>query len=654
MAKPRGQTTQLHNMYVADFETGDSDRLYKVDKTTGMPIYYQRVWLAGHKNLKTMESKYFNNLDDFMKDILGRGNNTHREYAFHNLKFDGSFIIPWLFENGYECVQGKPGPGQFSVLVDDRNNWYNITIQVTKRRKVTLWDMLKLFPSALEYLPDIYSTPTKKVQEDQEFYTKHRPEGYEPDERDLYYFENDLQVPAEVLNRHIELYGLRFKKTQASQSFYNFEQTFKAWRWRFPALSTELDKAIRPAYWGGISYVPPHKAGKDYYGIHVMDINSSYPDKAANYKLPYGQPVLELGEGKHPDMSKFWIADALVKFKLKSKDHLPCIPSKAITEGKPLDIDKWMEDSGHGGQAIVRMTFSNIDYMNMQESYEFEVVRWLWSIHWAWKVQPEVAKFVNKNNELKVKYTELAKKEKDPQKKIEYTTIRNRAKIDNNSFYGKFGEDIIKYGKTPYFEEDEEGNEEIVWRVDREEEQSEHNRKFLPVAIAITAWGRHQLVKMANLLGEHFLYCDTDSVHYLKSGQYKIDQAVKEKKIEVHQSKLGAWDFEGYYVKGRYLRAKCYIEEREDGFIEATVAGLPADPHTGNFSKSRYSLAYKTGNEVFKNREEMNKAIWKNFHIGHEVPACRSNKLRTVRTPTGNKLVPTSFKIKEKDNLFSY
>jgi hypothetical protein len=311
-----------------------------------------------------------------------------------------------------------------------------------------------------------------------------------------------------------------------------------------------------------------------------------------------------------------------------------------------------MGDSGHDGQAIVRMTFSNIDYFNMKESYDFEVVRWLWSIHWAWKVHKEVAKFVNKNNDLKVKYTELARKEKDPQKKIEYNTIRNRAKIDNNSFYGKFGEDIIKHGKTPYWEEDEEGNEEIVWRVDREDEQGEHNRKFLPVAIAITAWGRHQLVKMANLLGEHFLYCDTDSVHYLKSGQHKIDQAVKEKKIEVHHSKLGAWDFEGYFVKGRYLRAKCYIEEREDGFIEATVAGLPADAHTGNFSKSRYSLAYKSGDEVFKDREEMNKAIWKNFHIGHEVPVTRSNKLRTVRTPSGSKLVPTSFKIKAKDNLF--
>src|SRR5690625_3419134 len=101
MSKPRGTTTQLHNMYVADFETTDSNKLYKVDNTTGENIYYQRVWLAGYKNLETMESKYFTSLDDFMNDILSRQNNTHREYGFHNLKFDGSYIVPWLFKNGY-------------------------------------------------------------------------------------------------------------------------------------------------------------------------------------------------------------------------------------------------------------------------------------------------------------------------------------------------------------------------------------------------------------------------------------------------------------------------------------------------------------------------------------------------------------------------
>jgi len=137
MSKRGRGTTQLHNMYVADFETTDSDKLYRHDKD-GTPIYYQRVWLAGYKNLSTMESTYFTNLDDFMKDILSRQNDTHREYAFHNIKFDGSFIVPWLLHNGYEHTQDKPQPKEFSTLVDSRNNWYNITVQCTKRRKITL------------------------------------------------------------------------------------------------------------------------------------------------------------------------------------------------------------------------------------------------------------------------------------------------------------------------------------------------------------------------------------------------------------------------------------------------------------------------------------------------------------------------------------
>lgn len=630
-------TTQLHNMYVADFETTDTDKVYKYDNKTGEPIYYQRVWLAGHKNLKTMESTYFYNLDDFMNNILSRQNDTHREYAFHNLKFDGSYIVPWLMSNGYTVSEGRPQPGEFSVLVDSRNNWYNITVQCTKRRKITIWCSQKLFPTALRYLPDIYGTPTKKVEEDQDFYTKPRPLDYVPDERDMEYFENDLQVPAETLNKHIELYGLRFKKTQASQSFHNFETEFPAWRWRFPALSEEVDEAVRPAYWGGISYVPPHKAGKDYWGVNVMDITSSYPHKASKCKLPYGNVLYEFGEGKHPDMSKFWVAEVLAEFTLKDKNKLPCIPAKAVIEGgiaedKEAEHDKWLTESG----GIVRMTLSCIDYMTAQESYDISIIRWMWSIHWAWKVQPEVARFVDTRFNTRVKYKALAKKELDPEKKTEYKTMDNRAKIDINSFYGKFGEEVVKEGKTPHLEYDEElGEEVVVWKTDRVDIAREYNRKFLPVAIAITAWGRRQLVEMANLLGEHFLYCDTDSVHYMKGGgQEKVDQAVQTGKIDMSKDTLGAWDFEGSFKRGRFLRAKCYMEEDFNGNLLATVAGLPADPGSGNFSKKRSCLN------------------WDNFHIGHEVSPEESNKLRTVSTPTGNKLMPTGFKITEKESLF--
>ena len=631
---PRGKTTQLHNMYVADFETCDdlSKQQISTDIKTGIAIYPQKVWLAGFKNLDTLKTTTFTTLDDFMGAILARGNNSNREYAFHNIKFDGSFIVPWLFANGFEHVNHKPKAKQFSTLVDERNNWYNITIQVTTKRKVTLWCSNKLFPCALEYLPDIYMTPTKKVREDQAFYTKDRGEDYKLTEQDLTYFENDLQVPAEALLAHIDMYGLRFKKTQASQAFYNFEQSFKAWKWRFPPLPDALDETIRFAYWGGISYAVPKHASKDHWGIRVMDISSSYPDKLANYKLPYGEPVSEFGQGKHPDMSKFWVASVICDFKLK-ENCLPCIPKRAIQEGeiiesKEFDTNKWLEDS-HG---LVKITLSSIDYETINQSYDFTVLSWEWTIHWAWKKHREIAKFVNYNNDRKVKFSKLAKVEKDPVKVREYLTIRNRAKIDNNSFYGKFGEEIVKVSKTPYYEDEETG---VTWSSDNEQVMSEYKRKYLPVAIAITAWGRQQLVTLANILGEHFLYCDTDSVHYLRDGQYKVDKAEKNSIIEIDPEKLGAWSVEGTYKRGRFLRAKCYMEEKEDGTIEATVAGLPPDKHTGQFSKSRSCLT------------------WDNFYIGHEVHHTESNKLRTVSTPTGNKLVPTGFKITEKEGAFS-
>lgn len=625
MAK-RGKAVQKTHMFVADFETCDTSDIFATDEAKGT-IYNQRVWLAGFKNLETMKSTYFYDLSSFMTSILSRGTNQNTEYAFHNIKFDGSYIIPYLMKNGYTLSYEKPEPNQFTVLVDEMNNWYSIVIQVTKRRNVTLWDSLKLFPSSLEYLPDVYGTPTKKVREDSLFYEKERPLNYVPDERDLFYFENDLQVPAETLNAHIDHFDVRFKKTQASQSFYNFTQTFPAWKWRFPALTDEQDSKIRLAYWGGISYVPPEKAIKDHYNIGVDDINSSYPDKAANNKLPYGTMIKQLGENIHPDMSKFWIAEALVEFTLKPH-CLPCIPSKSLTEGRPLELDKWV----HSSDGIVKMKFSNIDYETIQSSYDFKVYRWCWSMHWAWKIQPEVAKFVFKNNDDKVKYSKLAKLESDVLLKTKYLTMRNRAKIDNNSFYGKFGEEVIKRGKSPHLEDDDS----VQWVVDREEVQNERSRKYLPVAIAITAWGRQQLVKMANILGEDFLYCDTDSVHYLMSGRYKIEEAAKNKLIHLDAEVLGAWKLEGIMTWGRYLRAKCYMEETEDGELEATVAGLPADKHSGQFSKKRSCLTKD------------------NFYFEHVVPVDQANKLRTVRTATGNKLIPVGYKISKKVSLFGY
>lgn len=613
----RGKYAKLKQMYVADFETCDAW------EPKGDEIPNQRVWLAGHKNLETMETTVFTTLDDFMEDILSRGDNLNREYAFHNLKFDGSFIIPWLLRNGYRVTHEKPRTHEFSVLIDERNNWYTIQIQVTSKRRVLLWDSLKLFPTALEYLHNSYGTPTKKIHESEEFYNKLRSENHTPTPEELKYLENDLQVLAETLNEHIKFYGLRFKKTQASQSFYNFEQHFKAWKLRFPPLSNSIDKDIRKAYWGGISFASERYRGKDCYNISVYDINSSYPAQLAFKKLPYGKPLQKYGQGIHPDMSKFWVAEAIVSFKLK-EDKLPCIPTKAIIEGKPVTLEHWLTDSN----GLVRMIFCNIDYKTILESYEFEVLSWEWSIHFAWKVQKEISSFVLMNNENKVKYKKMASETKDPELRREYMARSQRAKIDNNSFYGKFGEEIVKRGKTPYLFDDD-----VVYRVDREDTLKEGKRKFLPVAIATTAWGRRQLVTMANALVKYFLYCDTDSIHFLEEGNSIIKEKEKEGLFEIDPVKLGAWDFEGHFDRGRFLRSKCYYEEVIGEHPEVTLAGLPADAHSGSGSKKRSCCT------------------WENFHIGLFIEG-GNGKLRTIRTPTGNKLVPCDFQISEKTPIF--
>jgi len=585
-----------------------------------------RVWAWAVECLEEPDRKYRGEtIDEFFAFFKGK----HATIYFHNLKFDGSFIIPWLFKNGYTFSFNKAKAKEFNVLVDSMNNWYSITIQPTTKRKITLWDNAKLFPIPLLYLHNVYHTPTKKIEEDSAFYDKARPIGYVPTEQDLLYFENDLQVPAETLNKHIEVYGLRFKKTQASQSFYNFEKSFKAWKLRFPALTNEEDARVRPAYWGGISYVSPKKAEKDYYNIGVMDINSSYPHKASEMKLPYGNAQLEYGGGVHPNMSKFWVAECLIEFELK-ENHLPCIPKKGITEGRPTADEKWVRKS----DGMVKIILCSIDYELIHQSYHVTIHHWCWSKHWAQRRHKEIADFVYHNNYKKLEHgkkAEQAKKEGNTELEMEHLSMRNRAKIDNNGFYGKFGEMIIKTGKVPYADA-EKG---VIWKEDKEDEQTEYKRKYLPVAIAITAYGRKQLVEIANMLGEDFLYCDTDSVHYLLKGQYKIDRAIKHGTLEMDKHKLGAWDYEGTMKKGRYLRAKCYMEETENGDMLSTVAGFPADKGTGQFSKSRKILT------------------WDNFRIGLTVGAEHSNKLATVPTKTGSKLMPVSYRINEKESLLN-
>lgn len=602
--------TSVENMFVFDLESCDGDMV------TGEEVPRQRVWLCGYMNVMDEKMVGYTSLDRCLSQLLKLGGNQNVEVGVHNLSFDGSFIVPSLVNLGYRPVSGKAKEGQFSVLIDERNNWYTINVQVTSKRRVLFWDTVKLFPMPLKHLHHVYHVEARKIEEDQEFYSKVRDENYLPDDREVRYFTADLLVLAQTLRKHISIYGNGFKKTQASQAFYNFSNSFKAWKLRFPALEEDVDLAVRQAYWGGISYVNPQYAGLDVQGVVAYDINSSYPYQIATRRMPYGPVRLELGEGEHPYMAMFWVAKAIVKFDLK-KNCVPCIPRKAIEQPEHFPGIKWMTTSN----GLVELTFSSVDYGTILLSYDFEVIHWEWSIHWAQKKQKELAAFVYKNNEDKIKYKALAA-EAQGESKAEYLATSQRAKINNNSFYGKFGEEIIKLGKTPYLDEDNI----VYYTEDREELLSKFKRKFLPLAIATTAYGRRQFVEFGNMIGKDWIYGDTDSCYFLERSHWKVDQAIKDGFLEVDKLKLGAWSHDATYQRARFLRPKTYIAQKQSGEWEVTCAGLPADPDAQPGEKKRSCCT------------------WENFRIGTIIED-GNGKLRTISTPTGKKLVPTSFEI---------
>ena len=73
-------------------------------------------------------------IDDFMMWCEKEAN--HKVY-FHNLKFDGEFIINWLLRNGFEYVEDAKDRKSktFTALISDKGLWYSIEVffKVNKR-----------------------------------------------------------------------------------------------------------------------------------------------------------------------------------------------------------------------------------------------------------------------------------------------------------------------------------------------------------------------------------------------------------------------------------------------------------------------------------------------------------------------------------------
>ena len=94
-----------------------------------------------------------NNIESFMKFLEDNSNSI---FYFHNLKFDGEFIISYLFNNGYTHIINKKDKKDrtFTTLISDMGLFYTMDIYFKVNgknvKKVTIVDSLKILNMSVE------------------------------------------------------------------------------------------------------------------------------------------------------------------------------------------------------------------------------------------------------------------------------------------------------------------------------------------------------------------------------------------------------------------------------------------------------------------------------------------------------------------------
>lgn len=467
---------------------------------------------------------------------------------FHNLGFDGVFLMSYLLENGWLWVEErqKATDKTFTTCINDMNQVYQIVLYFTRTRYVTIQDSLKIIPLSVEAMARAYDLPIRKGTID---YEEYREPGHELTEDELAYLENDVAIVAKALRVYID--QKLTKMTAGSNALFDYKRGLgghRPFRNVFPLLDEKQDAFLRKAYRGGFTYVNPRFQGMDVGDGIVLDVNSLYPSVMAacdGQPLPYGTPVWFDGEPEEDESRPLWVALVFCRFKVR-EDHIPCVQMKGNNRFVQTE---YVEDSGER----VAITVTNVDWNLMKQQYHLSEVEFVggYSFHGT---TYQFRDYVEKWNQVKVDAAENGN-----------AGLRSVAKLMLNSLYGKLATRTEVKSRKPVL--DQNG---VLRYVDLDPES--RDGVYLPAGIFVTSWARYKTITSAQKVYDRFIYADTDSLHLV--GTEVPDE------LDVHPTKLGAWKHESTFDHGKFLRAKTYVEhEVGSDNLTVHVAGLPSRCH---------------------------------------------------------------------------
>lgn len=144
--------TRNYEYYMADFET-----------TVYEGQTYTEVWAAAVVKLWDDEVEILHSFPEFLDYMCDK--KTNIICYFHNIKFDGNFILDYLLRNGYKwnrVAEGKMLNKQFKCAISDRGPWYSITVKM-HNMIIEFRDSYKLLPFSVKRIGKGFQTKHRKL-----------------------------------------------------------------------------------------------------------------------------------------------------------------------------------------------------------------------------------------------------------------------------------------------------------------------------------------------------------------------------------------------------------------------------------------------------------------------------------------------------------
>lgn len=548
--------------FVADFETTTTEKNC-------------HVWAWALCEVDDPDNVYIGtDIYDFM-DMCEHLRDNLKVY-FHNLKFDGQFIISWLFQNEFLLVTDSRDRATrtFKTMISDEGLYYAIEVIFYKKgkniKKVTFYDSMKLLPMSVEKIADSFHLPMKKGEID---YDAHNdlPYGSPLTDEEKEYIINDVKIIAHAID-FFQKQGLdRITIGSCAMSEYKKLIGQRAFDRLFPVLHHHDD--IKQSYRGGFAYVNPKFTGKTLGNGVVLDVNSLFPWVMRTKLLPHGTPIFYRGKYEPDELYPLYTQMISCGFDLKP-GKIPVIQDRRFGRNYLT--------SSNDEQVV--MCLNSVDLELFLENYDVDNLEYIS----GWKFMGSTGLFDE--------YVDKWSAAKIQARKDENWGLYMIAKLFLNSLYGKFGTSRTRRSKIPYMDGD------VVAYKDTDPEQTDG--VYVAMASFITSYAREKTIRAAQQICDdyaagrskiQFCYADTDSLHCISE-----DHSLPEG-LHIDKYELGAWKYESRFDRAKFLRAKCYIENSTEKVedpnaeynLKVTVAGMPEECHDQvTFSNFRIGAQY--------------------------------------------------------------